>query len=440
MQTLEGNPAISEAAVEELITRFDEPAWLAEERRAAFRSYQATPFPTARDEQWRYSELDRFTLNGLDLVDGPLSDVVPERITMRAGDSDAEGVQVIKNGKVVEHRAKISQQGVIFTDLRSAVREHEDLVREHLFTTVNATQTKYTALNSAMWTNGTFVYVPKDVEVELPLGTFTTADRGGIGAGRTLIVVDVNAKLTFIDEFTSEPFDERLFYDAATEIVLKDGAKLRYVSLQNWSRNVVHLHKQRADVGRDARLESLTVSLGGDAGRVEIESELSGPGAESEMLGLYFADEGQHFNQYTVQHHASGRAFSDVLFKGAVRDASNAVYSGIIIVDPGAQKTDAYQTNRNLLLDRDSHAVSIPQLEIAANDVKCSHGSTTGPVPEDQRFYLMSRGLKPEVAEHLLVTGFLYEVMSRVTLPKVAEYVERVVQAKLGVPGVKEKL
>ena len=440
MSTLTDNPAVSAAAVEELIARFEEPAWLAEERRAALRSYEATPFPTARDEQWRYSQLQRFTFDGLELIEGPSSDLVPERISMRAGDSDAEGTLVIKNGKVVERQTKLAEQGVIFTDLRTAVREHEDLVREHLFTTVNATQTKYTALNSALWTNGTFVYVPKNVEVELPLGTFTTADRGGIGAGRTLIVVDVNAKATFIDEYTSEPFDERLFYDAATEIVLKDGAKLRYVSLQNWSRNVVHLHKQRADVGRDARLESLTVSLGGDAGRVEIESELTGLGAESEMLGLYFADEGQHFNQYTVQHHAEGRAFSDVLFKGAVRDASDAVYSGIIIVDPGAQKTDAYQTNRNLLLDRDSHAVSIPQLEIAANDVKCSHGSTTGPVPEDQRFYLMSRGLKPEVAEHLLVTGFLYEVMSRVTLPKVAEYVERVVQAKLGVPGVKEKL
>ena len=359
---------------------------------------------------------------------------------MRVGDSDAEGILIHKGNSVIRHHANITEQGVIFTDLRTAIVEHEELVKQHLYGVVNATQTKYTALNSALWNNGTFVYVPRDVEVALPLGAFTTADRGGLGLGRTLIVVDVNAKLTFLDEFTSEPFDGRMFYDAATEIFLKDGAKLRYVSLQNWSRNVAHVHKQRAHVGRDARLESLTVSLGGDAARVEIESTLAGPGAESEMLGLYFADEGQHFNQYTVQHHAEHHGFSDVLFKGAVRDASTAVYSGIIVVDPGAQKTDAYQTNRNLLLDRDSSVVSVPQLEIAANDVKCSHGSTTGPVPEDQRFYLMSRGLTPEVAEHVLVTGFLHEVMSRVTLPKVAEYVERVVQAKLGVPGVTEKL
>jgi len=437
---LTDNPAVSVGAVDQLVAARGEPAWLADERRAALRTFEATPWPGPRDELWRYTQLERFSVAGLDLVPGPQTDEVSERIERRIRDSDAEGVLVVKNGRPVKREARIKEAGVIFTDLATALREHEDLVRQHLYTAVNAPMTKYTALNSALWTGGTFVYVPKDVEVELPLGTFTTADRGGLGAGRTLIVVDVNAKATFIDEFTSDPLPGRLFHSHATEIVLKDGAKLRYVSLQNWSREVAHVHKQRAFVGRDARLESLTVSLGGDAARVEIESELGGPGAESEMLGLYFADEGQHFNQYTVQHHSAPRAFSDVLFKGAVRDASTAVYSGIIVVDPGAQKTDAYQTNRNLLLDRESEAVSIPQLEIAANDVKCSHGSTTGPVPDDQRFYLMSRGLRPEVAEHVLVTGFLHEVMSRVTLPKVAEYVERVVQAKLGVPGVKEKL
>ncbi|HET9027316.1 MAG TPA: Fe-S cluster assembly protein SufD [Trueperaceae bacterium] len=440
MATLVDNPVISAAAVEHIIDAYAEPAWLAEERRAALRSYDAQPFPTERTEEYRYTQLARFAYAGLELAKAPRDSTVSERISMRIADSDAEGVMVHKGNQVVLHEASISESGVIFTDLRTAVREHEALVKEHLYSVVNATQTKFTALNSALWENGTFVYVPKNVEVELPLGAFTTADSGGIGLGRALIVLGANARLTFIDEFTSEPFDERLFFDAATEIVLQDGAKLRYVSLQNWSRNVAHINKLRAHLGRDARLESVTVSLGADAARAEVESRLEGPGSESEMLGLYFADEGQHFNQFTLQHHATERGFSDVLFKGAVRDASQAVYSGMIVVDPGAQKTDAYQTNRNLLLDEDSEVVSIPQLEIAANDVKCSHGSTTGPVPEDQRFYLMSRGLHPEVAEHVLVTGFLYEVMSRVTLPKVAEYVERVVQAKLGVPGVKEKL
>ena len=438
--TAVAHPAIHAGAVDALSTRFGEPAWLAAERHAALRTHALTPDPTNRDEVWRYTQLARFSIAGLDLIDGPRNDAVPARIDMRIGDSDAEASLVIKNGAVVRRTGGVTEAGVIFTDLRSAVRDHEALVRKYLYTVVDAKMSKAAALDAALWSNGTFLYVPRNVEVALPLGTFTTADRGGLSAGRTLIVVGENAKVTFLDEYTSDPIPERLAHHAATEIILEQGAKLRYVSLQNWSREVVQQNKIRARLARDARLESLTVSLGGDAARVEVEVDLEGPGAESEMLGLYFADEGQHYNQYTLQHHASPRAMSDLLFKGALRDASTAVYSGVIVVDPGAQKTDAYQTNRNLLLDTSSEAVSIPQLEIKANDVKCSHGSTTGPVPEDQRFYLMSRGLRPEVAEHVLVTGFLYEVMSRVTLPKVAQYVERVVQAKLGVPGVKEKL
>ncbi|MEX2534864.1 MAG: Fe-S cluster assembly protein SufD [Trueperaceae bacterium] len=432
--------ALSSAALEALIERHQEPEWLAQERRSALRAFDSTPFPTRRDEHWRYTEIERFSLDGLELAGEPRERDVSERIRMRITDSDAEGILVHNGGEVVHRDSNLSEQGVIFTDLRTALLEHEDLVRAHLYSAVNAQQSKFTALNSAFWENGTFVYVPRDVEVALPLGAFTTADRGGLANGRTLVVVDRNAKVTYIDEYTGEPIDERLFYNAATEIVLKDGAKLRYVSLQNWSRDVVHVNRLRAHLDRDSRLESLSVSLGASAARAEVESRLEGPGADSEMLGLYFADKGQHYNQYTLQHHATDHARSDLLFKGALRDASTAVYSGVIRVDVDAQKTDAYQTNRNLLLDSDSEAVSIPQLEIGANDVRCSHGSTTGPVPEDQRFYLMSRGLPPELAEHVLVTGFLYEVMSRVTLPKVAEYVERIVQAKLGVPGVKEKL
>ena len=440
MATLTDNPAVSAAAVEALTERLQEPAWLAEERRAALRTFDATAWPTERDEDWRYTQLKRFSIDGLEPTDGPADATVGDRIAMRMRDSDAEGILVNKNGRTVETVRKLEEQGVVFEDLNTAVREHEALVSEHLYSVVDAKSGKYHALNAALWQNGTFVYVPAGIEVELPLGTFTTADRGGLSAGRTLIIADENAKVTFLDEYTSEPFDSHLFHGSVTEIVLKQGAKARYLSLQNWGRNVAHMGKMHARLARDARLEALTVSLGGDAARVEVESHMQGPGSESEMLGLYFADQGQHYNQYTLQHHEADHAFSDVLFKGALRDASHAVYSGVIVVDEGAQKTDAYQTNRNLLLDEDSEAVSIPQLEIGANDVRCSHGSTTGPVPEDQRFYLMSRGMQPEVAEHLLVTGFLYEVMSRVTLPKAAEYVERVVQAKLGVPGVKEKL
>ncbi len=440
MAELTANNTLSADVVEALIKHHNEPDWLAEERRAALRTFGNTPFPTSRDETWRYTQLKRFEMEGLEPVSAPKDTSVSERIQMRITDSDAEGVLVHKGNQVVYRDSKITESGVIFTDLQSALKEHEALVKKHLYSAVSAQQGKYQALNAAFWQNGTFLFVPKNVEVSLPLGAFHSADSGGIAAPRTLIILEANAKATFIDEYTSEEFGERLFTDGATEMILADGAKLRYVSLQNWSRSVAHMNKIRAKLARNSRLESLTVSLGADAARAEVECVLEGPGAESEMLGLYFADKGQHYNQYTLQHHAADHAFSDLLFKGALRDASTAVYSGMIKVDEDAQKTDAYQTNRNLLLDESSDAVSIPQLEIGANDVRCSHGSTTSPVPEDQRFYLMSRGLRPEVAEHVLVTGFLNEVTSRVTLPKVAKYVERIVQAKLGVPGVAEKL
>ena len=450
MATLTDNPAVSMDAVEKIIAKHSEPEWLATERRAAFRSFEGHEWPTNRTEEWRYTDLKRFSIDGLDLVDGPKDDSVSQRIQMRMEDSDAEGIMVIKGNKTVHTQVNLADAGVIFCDLRTAVNEHSDLVQKHLFSTVHAgpgqvlatgvKSNKYAALNAALWENGTFLYVPKGVEVELPLGTFYSADNGGMIAPRTLVVLEANAKATFIDELTSEEFDERLLVNGAIELILEDGAKLRYVNLQNWSRNVAQVNKMHAKIDRNARLESLTVSLGGDAARNEVESSLNGPGAESEMLGLYFADKGQHFNQYTLQHHKGPNAFSDLLFKGALRDGSKSVYSGFIVVDEGAQKTDAYQTNRNFLLDYDSEAVSIPQLQIAANDVACSHASTVSPVPEEQRFYLMSRGLRPEVAEHVLVTGFLHEVTNRITLPKVADYVERLVQTKLGVPGVEEKL
>lgn len=438
--TLSPHATVNKDAVEAIISKYNEPDWLADERRAALRSFAGHAFPVKKDEEWRFTKLERFDIDGLALIDAPSSESIGERIQMRMTDSDAEGIIIHKGNKVIHQQANITEQGVIFSDLRTALQEHGALVKQHLFSLVNGSHGKYSALNATLWENGTFLYVPEGVEVQLPLGAFHSADKGGLLAARTLIVLEKNAQATFIDEYTSEEFGEKLFHSNATELILAEGAKLRYVNLQNWSRSVTQINRMRATVASDARLESLTVALGGDAARNEVESVMAGENSESEMLGLYFADQGQHYNCYTLQEHQAGKAFSDLLFKGALRDASNTVYSGVIIVDEGAQKTDAYQTNRNFLLDNKSIAVSIPQLEIGANDVRCSHGSTVSPVPEDQRFYLMSRGLRPEVAEHVLVTGFLHEVTSRVTLPKVAEYVERIVQAKLGVPGVEEKL
>jgi Fe-S cluster assembly protein SufD len=192
-----------------------------------------------------------------------------------------------------------------------------------------------------------------------------------------------------------------------------------------------HFHRTRALLARDARLHDLTATFGGTLARTETQSELAGPGADSEMLGLYFAHGEQHLDHYTLQHHAEHHTKSDLLYKGAVKDRAHTVYSGLIKLEEAAQKADAYQSNRNLLLSSEARVDSIPQLEIAANEVRCTHGSTTAPVDEMQLFYLMSRGVPKHIAQQVLVKAHLYDVLTRIPLEALREHIERVIEEKV---------
>jgi Fe-S cluster assembly protein SufD len=259
---------------------------------------------------------------------------------------------------------------------------------------------------------------------------------------RTLVVVEENASVTYIDEYasTGTEEDDEAFSNGAVELFIGQGANLRYVSLQNFGRNVLHFNNIRSHAEKDATIKSLVVSLGGEISRTNVDAGLAEAGSDSEMLGLYFADSDQVLDHHTLQDHLAPNAHSDLLYKGAVRDDSLAVFSGLIRVEPGAQKTDAYQTNRNLILgDEDAMAVSLPRLEILADDVKCSHGSTTGQVDDVELFYLMSRGIPRIEAEKLVVFGFFGEVTSRIPLKKLKEKLDRAIEAKIGL-GFEERV
>ncbi|MDO4263520.1 MAG: Fe-S cluster assembly protein SufD, partial [Deinococcus sp.] len=333
------------------------------------------------------------------------------------------------------------------------VEQHAELVQQYLYSVVPAevpddttiaapgttpskspdpSEGKFSALAAALWTNGAFVYVPRGVEVELPLGSFRVMSAGdSYTATRTLVVAEENAGVTFIDEQDSEPL-QNAYAIGAVELVVRQGARLRYVSIQNWGKGVTHIQRQRGDVARDGKLNSLVVTMGATLSRTEMQSYVRGSGAESEMLALYFADEDQHFDHYTLQHHAAPNAYSDLLYKGVGADQSVGVFSGMIKVDLGAQKTDAYQKHRTLMLSSEARNFSVPQLEINANDVRCSHGSTTGPVGEEEMFYLRSRGISKETAEKMLVTAFLEDVLGRVPLKSVTDYIEGIIAEKVG--------
>ncbi len=218
---------------------------------------------------------------------------------------------------------------------------------------------------------------------------------------------------------------------SVVEVTAGRGATVNYISLQDWGRGVSHFQTQRFTAGRDSTVRSLAVNLGSRFARTQVESVLKGEGSSSEMLGLYFADADQHFAQRTLQEHAAPHATSDLLYKGALKEKSRSEYSGLIKVAKGAQGTDAYQANRNLVLSEDALAHSIPQLEIEANEVRCTHGATVSPVEEEHLFYLMSRGIDRVTAQKLVVFGFFGEVLDRIRVPQVRDDLSDAIAAKV---------
>ena len=450
---------INPAFTKEAVTQLGGNAWLTEYRQTALELFHTLPVPTQAVEAWKYTDVTHIDLDALKPATrkNPVTNAaqLPASVRNRLGSTDVAGYLVFDGPDVIFRNVpeELAAKGVVFTDLRSALETHTDLVQQYLYSVVPAqvpddttiaapgttpskspdpSEGKFSALNAALWTNGAFVYVPRGVEVELPLGSFRVLDEAGtFTATRTLVVAEANSKVTFIEEQDS-PELQGAYAFGAVELVVNDGANLRYVSVQNWGKGVTHIQRQRGDVARDATLNSLVVTMGGTLSRTEMQSYLRGQGSSSEMLGLNFASEDQHFDHYTLQHHAAPHAHSDLLYKSVLADQSRGVFSGMIKVDLGAQKTDAYQKHRTLLLSSESRNDSIPQLEINANDVRCSHGSTTGPVDAQQLFYLRSRGVPRTLAEKILVTAFLEDVLSRVPLQSVVKYIEAVIAEKVG--------
>jgi Fe-S cluster assembly protein SufD len=436
------------AEVVEALSGFKgEPAWLKEKRFEAWRAFEKTPMPTLRDEAWRYT----------DISDVRIEDFVPYAPSPDASSEQdlPDAVQaLIREGEensalLVQHNSEsaytrvddeLLQKGVVFTDLHTALIEREDLIKEKLFGLVPVDYDKFAALSAAVFSGGSFLYVPRGVQVEVPIQSYRWLDVVGSIMPRTLVVVEEGASVTYIDEYASADGEEPAFSNGAVELYVGEGANLRYVSLQNWERNVLHFNTIRSSTEKDATINSLVVSLGSQLSRTNVEAGLTAAGGDSEMLGLYFADSNQVIDHHTLQDHISPNAHSDLLYKGALRDESLTVFSGLIRVEPGAQKTDAYQTNRNIILGTDdAFAVSLPNLEIMADDVKCSHGSTTGQVDETELFYLMSRGIPRREAEKLVVFGFFGEVTSRVPLWGLKEKLDRAIEGKIGL-GFEERV
>jgi len=409
------------------------PDWLLTRRLAAVEALGGISWPTSEEEIWRYSRIGELDLARFRPFE--------EAELGRPGDERAPGggpwaaeagphaaMLVVRDGRVVHHEIDpgLDAKGVRVCDIATCDGD----VRSLVGAASRTSEDPYTVLHDAFLAGGALVEIPDGVVVDDPILILHWCegdDRASFP--HTVVSLGEHAEATVLDRFGSPETDHLV--DAVTELLVADEAHLRYLSIQQHGTRTWHLGLQRALVGRNATLKTSAVALGGDYARLRSETVLQGEGAESDQLAVYFADGSQMLDFRTLQDHDAPRTRSDLLFKGAVEDVARSVYSGLVHLRPTAQKANAFQTNRNLVLSEGASAESIPNLEIEANDVKCSHASTVGPIDDDQLYYLESRGVPPEDAERLIILGFFDDVLERLPVSALSEGLRRSVVDKL---------
>lgn len=451
--------------IETLSQLKQEPEWMKALRLDAWHVYEETPLPAANDELWRRTSLQDLKLDSVvPFSEPPLNPWSPDRLPTGFQElvtrSDLSGITVQHNshGSYARLSDDLKKKGVIFCGMDQAVREHPDLVREHLMTRavtfgenryarhLNAQgvyehrgygdtigDLKFTTLHGAFMSGGTFLYVPRNVVVDEPIEAITWFDSPNVGIfTHSLVILESGASVKLIEDYASADNEAQKFASRAVELILKPGSSLQYFNLQDWAQNVWDFSSQTALMDRDTSLTWLTGTLGSVVTKAFLDTRLQGPGANASLLGFFFGDGKQHFDQHTFQNHVLDHATSDLLYKGALKDSAYSVFRGLIRVNPNAQRSDAYQVNRNLLLSQHARADSIPELEIEANDVRCTHGATVGPIDEDQVFYLMARGIERAEAERLIVEGFFDPLLQKIPLESVRDRLFKVIMNKIG--------
>ncbi len=407
------------------------PAWWLDRKRAAYARFAALPFPKRTDEGWRFSHLSGLSLDGYKLAE-PINH---QQVTNQDLGAPGAGTLLLANHQLVYAEplaAKFAEQGVIFTTLQEALLQHSDLVRPHLLAQPSKLgSAKFVALHEAFLENGAFIYVPRNVTVDLPLGVFHYASGTGTALfPHTLVVAEENAKVTVADFFRSSTGAGAQFACGGNDLYAGHGAQVTYLAMQDWSRETLSFQFNATVARRDTRVLSINLHAGARQARHESFSQLQAPGAHSEMLALTIAHGTQEFDQRTLQIHQAPNTSSNLLYKNALLDQAKTIFSGLIVVDPDAQKTDAYQSNRNLMLSDEAEANSLPGLEIQANDVRCTHGATSARIDAEQEFYLESRGINPTQAQELLVFGFFEEVLGKIENPQLHDSLAEIIREK----------
>jgi Fe-S cluster assembly protein SufD len=401
------------------------PDWLLKKRRVSRDDFNNAPLPPRGLHLWRYTDPAKFVGNANE-----------------AGEPVTNGAQSLEHpgGLVVDRAGKdigfsgleaALKQGVIVAPLSQAVQDHHDLVAPYMYELVNSRTGKFEALNGALWQDGIFIYVPDNVTLADPLHLLRyAAGNGSSRYFRLLVVVGRNADVSLIDEYAGGAQDEKemALANGAVELFGLEDSRTRYISLQRLGMGTRFYQTHRASIKQNAQMLTIPLAFGGALTKQNFGVRLDGPGAESRMYGLLFGTGHQHFDNHTLQHHASGQTYSDIDLKVVLRDRAMSAYTGLIRIEKSARTCEAYQENRNLLLTPNTKAEAIPELEILNQEVSCSHGATVGPIDPMLIFYLTSRGIPAAEAVRMVVSGFVVKTFAQVPedlRERLTEFVER---------------
>ncbi|UCD62655.1 MAG: Fe-S cluster assembly protein SufD [Candidatus Zixiibacteriota bacterium] len=399
------------------------PVWLRQRRQSSRQSYNSTPIPQRGLHLWRYTDPQRFVVDRGDASD-TVYDENYDRIRqvelkhLESGHLSALVTDL--GGREIEFYGieKLGERGVAVMPVSEAVEKHHDLVERYLYELVSSSVGKFEAMNGALWNDGIFIYVPDGVTVDRPIHLIRELGRtDSVQFPRLLVVVGKNAELTLVDEYGGGAFGTQAgtsYSNGAVEIFGLEGSRTRYVTLQRQSAATTSYLTHRAGIERGASMLTLALAFGGAVTKQNFGVVLNGPGAESKIYGLLFGAGHQHFDNHTLHHHSSGQTRSDIDFKVVLRDRAISAYTGLIRIDPHAKSCEAYQENRNLLLNKGCRAETIPELEILNEDVTCTHGATLGPIDPLMVHYLQSRGIEHREAVRMIVAGFVSDTLRQV--------------------------
>lgn len=413
------------------------PEWFRKTQAESWKKYEALPSPQRTMEEWRFASVKALDLSRYSSPLEVSEDDAAALIDRSRGLEKVAGRMIMANDRVLSHQAlpeELAARGVVWTPLEKAMTDHPEIFRKHFMTQeVVLGSAKFAALHQAMASSGTFLFVPKGVEIELPLEVFHWLHgEGGSTFPHTLLVAEAQAKVTLIDYFQSSDRRAAGLACGVNDLILGDGAQLNYVCVQDWSDEALAIQVNSTVVGRDAHATSLVLNVGSKFARHESVSRLVETGGRSDMLAVNVASGKQEYDQRTLQDHQAPNTASDLLYKNSLSDEARTIFAGLIKVQPHAHQVDAYQKVRNLLLSDEAEANSMPGLEILADQVKCSHGATSGQIDEEEMFYLLARGITPPEARRLIVQGFLNEAIERLGEPAIEERLRELVAEKFG--------